>query len=87
MRQLPLAIILLMTLLLDSSNAADIKIENEVNAKVTQLAMLMGDSYSHEYPEYRGEVVPFCVEVERTRLHYIMQRPPFCQWISAAMQQ
>lgn len=54
MRQLPLAIILLMTLLLDSSNAADIKIENEVNAKVTQLAMLMGDSYSHEYPEYRG---------------------------------
>jgi transposase len=34
-----------------------------------------------------AEVVPFCVEVERTRLHYIMQRPPFCQWISAAMQQ
>jgi hypothetical protein len=47
MRQLPLAIILVMTLLLDSSNAADIKIENEVNAKVTQLAMLIGDSYSH----------------------------------------
>jgi hypothetical protein len=34
-----------------------------------------------------SEVVPFCVEVERTWLHYIMQRPPFCQWISAAMQQ
>jgi hypothetical protein len=41
----------------------------------------------HEGPTEAREVVPFCVEVERTRLHYIMQRPPFCQWISAAMQQ
>ncbi|TAL22475.1 MAG: hypothetical protein EPN94_11090 [Nitrospirae bacterium] len=27
---------------------------DEINAKVTQLAAMMGDSYSHEYPDYRG---------------------------------
>ena len=54
MSQLQLAIFLLMTLLLDSANANDIKIENDVNAKVTQLAAIMGDSYSQEYPDYRS---------------------------------
>ena len=26
----------------------------EINSKLTQLASMMGDAYSHEYPDYRG---------------------------------
>jgi hypothetical protein len=48
---LPLLVLTLIPRLL---YANDTKIKNEVNAKVTQLAALMGDSYSHEYPDYRG---------------------------------
>ena len=54
MRNMLLALLLVLALIPRLSYADDTKIKNEVNAKVTQLAVLMGDSYSHEYPDYRG---------------------------------
>ena len=50
-------LLIALTLIIFSANvssADDTKIADEVNAKVTQLAALMGDSYSQEYPDYRG---------------------------------
>ena len=54
MRKLFLVPLLILALIPRPSSADDIKIKSEVNAKVTQLAALMGDTYSHEYPDYRG---------------------------------
>ncbi len=54
MRNVLLVLLLVLALIPRLLHADDTKIKNEVNAKLTQLAALMGDSYSHEYPDYRG---------------------------------
>jgi len=54
MKRVLLAILLMLLLLPVPARANDNQFMQEINSKVTQLASMLGDSYSHEYPEYRG---------------------------------
>lgn len=49
-----LTVLLLLLLFPILAVANETALKEEINAKVTQLAALMGDSYSQEYKEYRG---------------------------------
>lgn len=48
---LPILLLLLLPILARANENVFVQ---EINSKVTQLASMMGDAYSHEYPEYRG---------------------------------
>jgi hypothetical protein len=54
MRYWLLAVLFLTLLVPAISTANEAAIRDEINAKITQLAALMGDSYSQEYPDFRG---------------------------------
>ena len=53
MKRFVLAIVALLLLPI-SAGANEETIREEINAKVTQLAAIMGDSFSQEYQRYRG---------------------------------
>jgi hypothetical protein len=52
MKNITLAILIFL-LLPNLVHANDNAFREEINTKLTQLSVMMGDSYSHEYPEYR----------------------------------
>jgi hypothetical protein len=54
MRTCLLVAVILMLFVPTISTASDEAIRDEINTKITQLAALMGDSYSQEYPNFRA---------------------------------
>lgn len=54
MKKMTLIVFLFLLLFPIRAGANEKAIKDEVNTKVTQLAAIMGDSYSQEYPDYRG---------------------------------
>jgi hypothetical protein len=54
MNKMALTVFLFISLFPIVSIANEKALEDEINERVTQLAAMMGDSYSQEYPDYRG---------------------------------
>lgn len=54
MKKITLAVFLFLLSFPVLAFANEKALKDDINTKVTQLAAMLGDSYSHEYPDYRG---------------------------------